>query len=72
MSNETEKYTVLINDEMQYSTWSVKFSPPAGWRKIDIEGPLELCNAYINEHWTDMRPKSLQESMSRAQPRHHA
>ena len=33
-----------------------------GWTLAGKEGPKEECLAYIEEVWTDMRPKSLQEA----------
>lgn len=35
---------------------------PAGWTAELVEADREACLAYIEEHWTDMRPKSLSEA----------
>ncbi|ASD69789.1 MbtH family protein [Pseudoalteromonas piscicida] len=64
MLNTVETYTVLINAEKQYSVWSAAKAIPQGWSQIDIQGSLEECNAYINEHWKDMRPESLRQAMA--------
>jgi MbtH protein len=54
---------VVVNDEEQYSIWFADRQPPAGWREVGKEGSKEECLAYIDEVWTDMRPKSLRERM---------
>ena len=60
---ENGTYVALINDEGQYSLWPNFIETPAGW-KID-HGPAsrQACLDHINQHWTDMRPRSLIESM---------
>ncbi len=70
MSNEqnedTRVYVVLINDEEQYSLWPRNQDVPAGWRSVDISGSKEECMKYVDETWTDMRPKSLRQKMDAA------
>jgi MbtH protein len=56
-------YTVVINDEDQYSIWFADREPPAGWREVGKQGPKAECLAYIDAEWTDMRPRSLREQM---------
>jgi MbtH protein len=64
MTNDDLKICkVVINDEEQYSIWFADREPPLGWRAVGKEGPKEECLAYIEEVWTDMRPKSLRERM---------
>ena len=67
MRNENEQdaetYTVVINDEEQYSIWSAHRPVPAGWREVGQQGGKEECLAYIKEVWTDMRPLSLRKRM---------
>ena len=36
---------------------------PAGWHKVFGEAGRAECLAYVEENWTDMRPRSLRESM---------
>ncbi|MER5822431.1 MbtH family protein [Streptomyces mirabilis] len=55
-------YSVLVNDEGQYSLWPAFADIPAGWAAELVEADREACLAYIEEHWTDMRPKSLSEA----------
>jgi MbtH protein len=42
------EFLVLVNDEGQHSLWP---------------SFCDACLAYIEENWTDMRPKSLIEAM---------
>ena len=58
-------YRVVINDEEQYSIWPDHKDIPAGWREVGKKGPKEECLAYIQEVWTDMRPKSLRDRMAK-------
>ncbi|MEV5595379.1 MbtH family protein [Streptomyces sp. NPDC052496] len=57
-------FYVLVNDEEQHSLWPAFAAVPAGWRTV--LGPEErgTCLAYIEENWTDLRPKSLREAMN--------
>ncbi|MCX5381000.1 MbtH family protein [Streptomyces sp. NBC_00091] len=67
MSNPFEDpdagYLVLVNDEEQYSLWPAFAEVPSGWRTALDESPRDTCLAYIEEHWTDMRPRSLRVAM---------
>jgi MbtH protein len=64
--DEDGRYQVLINDEEQYSLWPAGHDVPAGWRQVGKEGSREECSAYVDEVWTDMRPRSLREQMDGA------
>lgn len=56
---ETElEYIVLINDEEQYSLWPAAKHAPEGWSQTGPTGTKEECEAYVDENWTDMTPKS--------------
>ncbi|MEU3345424.1 MbtH family protein [Streptomyces sp. NPDC006700] len=57
------RYIVLVNDENQHSLWPSFADIPAGWAVTHPEDTREGCLAYIEEHWTDMRPKSLVDAM---------
>ncbi|QMV14109.1 MbtH family protein [Vibrio spartinae] len=57
------KYTVVLNDEAQYSIWFEERELPAGWQRADYQGSKQECLAYIQQVWTDMRPLSLRKSM---------
>ena len=63
MSNPFEKddetYLVLINEEAQYSLWPSFIDVPRGWKIVLPASSRQQCLDYVNEHWTDMRPRSL-------------
>lgn len=61
--NPDGKYLVLINHEGQYSLWPAFIDVPGGWTVVHTEDSRQVCLDYINEHWTDMRPRSLIEKM---------
>ncbi len=67
MSNEqnedTTVYTVVVNQEEQYSIWPADRALPAGWREAGKKGPKAECLEYIKTVWTDMRPLSLRKKM---------
>ncbi len=56
-------YEVLRNDEDQYSLWLAGHDVPAGWYQVGKQGTKDECSAYVDEVWTDMRPRSLRERM---------
>jgi uncharacterized protein YbdZ (MbtH family) len=67
--DDDARYEVLRNDEDQYSLWPAGHEIPAGWYRVGKEGSKEECSAYVDEVWTDMRPRSLRERMdAEAQP----
>ena len=61
---DTRAYRVLINHEEQYSIWLADLSIPNGWTDTGTSGSKSACLLYISKVWTDMRPKSLRETMS--------
>jgi uncharacterized protein YbdZ (MbtH family) len=63
--DETGTFLVVVNDEDQHSLWPTFADVPAGWRKVFGETSRAECLAYVEEHWTDIRPKSLRETMGR-------
>ncbi len=36
---------------------------PAGWRVVFGEESRAACVEYVEQNWTDMRPKSLRDAM---------
>lgn len=62
--NPDATFTVVINDEEQYSIWPQAMTIPAGWREVGVTGAKEHCLARIEELWTDMRPLSLRRRMA--------
>jgi MbtH protein len=61
--DENGVYHVLINDEGQHSLWPTFVDVPDGWTIIHKSDTRAACLDFINKNWTDMRPKSLIESM---------
>jgi len=62
--NDDATYLVLINDEAQYSLWPSFIEMPRGWRVVHPQDSRQACLDYVNQHWTDMRPKSLVDVMA--------
>ena len=62
--DESATYHVLINDEGQHSLWPAFKEVPKGWTIVHRSDNRAACLAYINQHWTDMRPNSLIGRMS--------
>ncbi|MGB8843366.1 MAG: MbtH family protein [Aliidongia sp.] len=50
-------FLVLVNDEGQHSLWPVFADPPAGWKNAFGPEHRQSCLDYIEQHWTDMRPR---------------
>ncbi|MFB7333684.1 MbtH family protein [Streptomyces adustus] len=59
----TQEWTVVVNDEEQYSLWASGRDVPAGWRTAGVSGTREECLSHIDQVWTDMRPLSLRRAM---------
>jgi MbtH protein len=59
--DEDGTYYVLVNDEDQHSLWPAFAEVPAGWHIAFGEDTRSACVAYVEEHWTDLRPRSLRE-----------
>jgi MbtH protein len=55
-------YRVLVNHEGQYSLWPANQPTPEGWTVVHDTDSRSNCLEYIEENWTDMRPKSLIET----------
>lgn len=56
-------YKVVVNHEEQYSIWPADRENALGWNDAGKTGTKEECLEYIEEVWTDMRPRSLREAM---------
>ena len=64
-------FFVLVNDEEQYSLWPTFAAIPAGWTVVfgGADGTdRDSALRYVDETWTDMRPRSLREQMDRSAP----
>ena len=56
-------YEVVVNDEEQYSIWAVERMLPSGWYTVGVRGRKSDCLDHIEHIWTDMRPRSLRDTM---------
>jgi MbtH protein len=65
--DDTRTYTVVMNDEEQYSIWFADREIPQGWREVGRTGTKAACLDYVEEVWTDMRPLSLRKAMDAAE-----
>lgn len=57
-------FLVLANDEGQHSLWPSFADVPVGWLVVLEATDRQSALAYVNEHWTDMRPRRLAEKMA--------
>jgi len=57
------RFLVLVNEEGQHSLWPAFADVPDGWNTVFGEAARQECLEYIEENWTDLRPKSLIQAM---------
>jgi MbtH protein len=62
--DEDGRFYVLVNDEDQHSLWPSFAKVPDGWRVVFGEESRKSCLDYVDENWTDLRPRSLREAMA--------
>ena len=62
--NPEFKFFVLVNDEQQHSLWPAIRPVPNGWHVLLGPDSKSACEAYIETHWTDIRPLSARLSAS--------
>ncbi|CAH2810656.1 MAG: MbtH-like NRPS chaperone [Candidatus Burkholderia crenata] len=56
-------FKVLVNDENQHSLWPDYITVPSGWNTVFGPASRDACLDYVENNWTDMRPKSLIDAM---------
>jgi MbtH protein len=61
--DDKEEFYVLVNEEEQHSLWPTFAEVPAGWRVAFGSAGRKECLDYVEEHWSDMRPRSLRLAM---------
>ncbi|WP_277992120.1 MbtH family protein [Amycolatopsis sp. MtRt-6] len=61
--DESARYLVLVNDEGQHSLWPEFAEVPEGWTTVFGADARDACLAYVETHWTDLRPRSLVSRM---------
>jgi MbtH protein len=71
-AEDKRDYTVVVNDEEQYSIWLADRELPAGWRAVANVGKKAACLKYIDDVWSDMRPLSLRQWMAQQEAADHA
>ena len=64
IDNPDTEFTVVINDQEQYSIWPACRPVPAGWQTVGVTGNKSDCLAHINDVWTDQRPKRLRDAQA--------
>ena len=62
--DDNATFVVLVNDEDQHSLWPTFADTPAGWRVAFGEASRADCLQYVEENWSDIRPKSLIEALA--------
>lgn len=62
--DENGRFSVLVNDEDQHCLWPAFAEIPAGWRVVFGEEGRAQCLEFVEQTWTDMRPRSLREAMA--------
>lgn len=55
-------FHVVVNAEGQHSLWPAFAEVPAGWETVYGAADREACLKYVEESWTDIRPRSLVEA----------
>ena len=58
-------FVVLVNDEDQHSLWPAAKAIPEGWSVVHPAASREASLAWVDRHWTDMRPPALRQAMAR-------
>jgi amino acid adenylation domain-containing protein len=61
-------YSVVVNDQGQYSVWPTHREMAPGWTRVGPAAPKAECLARINALWTDMRPLRLRHAMTYRPP----
>ncbi len=49
-------FSVVINDDAQYSILPSGAPLPAGWREVGVTGSKAECLAHVAVVWADIRP----------------
>ena len=63
--NDDGVFIVLRNEDEQYSLWPSEKEIPDGWTEVMPPSTKAACLAFVEENWTDMRPKRLRDAMNR-------
>ena len=63
-----EAFCVLVNSESQYCLWPAAVLVPEGWTQVGPTGRRDICLAFVEANWADMRPRSLRDVMAVIRP----
>ncbi|MER5515190.1 MbtH family NRPS accessory protein [Streptomyces sp. NPDC002763] len=63
---DDQRMRVLINDEEQHAIVPEDFPAPAGWQEAGFAGGVDACERWVEEHWPDIRPRSVREAIAAA------
>lgn len=58
------RFLVLVNAEEQHSIWPAFAAVPEGWTVALGVNSRQECLRYVNQIWTDIRPRSTREAIS--------
>ncbi len=53
------EFLVLRNEHGQHSLWPVFALVPSGWSVVFGAAPRRECVAYLEVHWSHLRPNTL-------------
>lgn len=56
------RFLVVVNAESQHALWPAFATVPHGWDQVFGPQDRQACLDYVNEHWTDMRPRRMRDS----------
>jgi MbtH protein len=62
--DENGQFQVVVNDEDQHSLWPTFSDVPAGWRAVFGPAGRAECLEYVEQNWTDLRPRTLRTAMA--------
>jgi MbtH protein len=62
--DDSGTFYVLVNDEDQHSLWPTFVDVPSGWQTVLGPTGRADCLTYVEQHWTDIRPRSLRVAMA--------
>jgi uncharacterized protein YbdZ (MbtH family) len=63
---DERRMRVLLNEEDQHAIVPEEFPAPVGWREAGFAGGADACERYVEEHWPDIRPRSVREALAAA------
>lgn len=63
--DDNASFLVLVNDEEQHSLWPSFGDVPDGWRVAHGATGREACLDYIEQQWTDIRPRTVRNRLDK-------